>query len=89
MEAMCMGLPVIATALGGSLEQVVDGETGYLVPPAVAEALAEKISFLALDPDRAKEMGGKGKERVRQHFSLEKMMGKIQGIYELNHLPED
>ena len=46
MEAMCMGLPVVATNIGGSVEQVAEGETGYLVSPGDAGALADKLELL-------------------------------------------
>src|SRR5262249_18912916 len=57
LEAMAMHLPVIATAIGGSLDQVVDGETGFLVPPANSQALAEKLEVLMRDPALRKRMG--------------------------------
>jgi glycosyltransferase involved in cell wall biosynthesis len=81
MEAMCMGKPIIATAVGGSLDQVVDGQTGYLVPPADPDALAEKILILLEDPALRKRMGEAGAERVRMHFNLQQMVEKLEAIY--------
>jgi len=81
LEAMAMGKPVIATALGGSLDQVVDGETGYLVPPADAGALAEKIRAFFEDPNLGKVMGAAGRERVHTHFNVERMVEKVETVY--------
>ncbi len=81
MEAMAMGKPVIATAIGGSLDQVVDGQTGYLVPPADPAALAEKIRVLIQDPELRRRMGEAGTERVRMHFGVQRMLEKLETIY--------
>jgi glycosyltransferase involved in cell wall biosynthesis len=81
MEAMAMGKPVIATAIGGSLDQVTDGQTGYLVPPADPSALAEKIRVLVEDPNLRRRMGEAGAERVRTHFGVDRMVQVLQGIY--------
>jgi glycosyltransferase involved in cell wall biosynthesis len=81
MEAMCMAKPVIATAVGGSLDQVVDGETGYLVPPADPEALAKKILILLEDSDLRRRMGEAGLERIRRNFELRQMVEKLEAIY--------
>jgi glycosyltransferase involved in cell wall biosynthesis len=48
-ESMCMGVPVVATAVGGNAELVKDGQTGFLVPPGNAEALAEALRRLLTD----------------------------------------
>jgi glycosyltransferase involved in cell wall biosynthesis len=81
MEAMGMGKPVVATALGGALDQVVDGQTGYLVPPANPSALAEKLLKLIEDPLLQARMGAAGAERLRTDFSLQGMMKEIEAIY--------
>jgi glycosyltransferase involved in cell wall biosynthesis len=82
MEAMSMGLPAIATNLGGSLDQVVEGITGFLVPPADPPALAAKIELLANDPELRRRMGAAGRERIVKNFSLGKMVKKIEALYE-------
>src|SRR5579871_4025123 len=82
LEAMACRAPVVASATGGILEVVVDGETGYLVPfdqdpatrfPSNAEKfsrdLAEKISELMEDPEKARKMGEAGRRRVEEKFS--------------------
>lgn len=80
MEAMAMGLPVVATNIGGSLDQVVDGVTGLLVPPADPAALADAIEKLLLDPARRERMGRSGQDRIRSHFSLAEMVRKIEEV---------
>jgi glycosyltransferase involved in cell wall biosynthesis len=81
MEAMCMSKPVIATALGGSLDQVVEGETGFLIPPADPDALAEKILILLKDQTLRMRMGAAARKRIETHFTLSQMIKKIETIY--------
>ncbi|MEP7016373.1 MAG: glycosyltransferase, partial [Verrucomicrobiota bacterium] len=82
MEAMSMGLPVIATNLGGSLDQVVEGVTGYLVPPGDPDALAARIEVLAKDPELRRRMGAAGRERIARDFSLSDMVKKVESVYD-------
>ncbi|MEP6698427.1 MAG: glycosyltransferase [Verrucomicrobiota bacterium] len=82
MEAMSMGLPVIATNLGGSLDQVVDGVTGFLVPPGDPHSLAERIERLANDAALRRSMGAAGRERIVKNFSLSEMVKKVEAIYD-------
>ncbi len=65
IEAMMTARPVVATNIRGCREEVVDGETGYLVPVKNAEALADVLNRLALDPSIRREMGDAGLERAR------------------------
>ena len=81
LEAMAMRRPVIATAIGGSLDQVEDGETGFLVPPANPEALAEKLALLLKDSCLRQEMGEAGRKRLQQCFSIDQMLDKVEGLY--------
>ena len=80
MEAMGMGVPVIATNIGGSLDQVVDGATGFLIPPANAEALAEAIEKLMRNPELRQQMGVAGRERLHSSFALEEMVRKLEQL---------
>jgi glycosyltransferase involved in cell wall biosynthesis len=80
VEAMGMGLPVIATNMGGSLDQVVDGVTGLLVAPGDPVALADAIEKLMHDPELRTRMGAAAANRVREHFSITKMVCKIEAI---------
>ena len=80
VEAMAAGKPVVASRVGGIPDLVRHAETGYLVPPADEEALADGIKKLLDDPERAKQMGKRGKEYCRQ-FSLESMIEKLDNLY--------
>lgn len=82
MEAMCMGLPVIATNIGGSVEQVADGETGYLVPPGDPVALADKLELLLRDETLRASFGAAGRRRIAEKFTLKDMVGKIVRVYD-------
>jgi glycosyltransferase involved in cell wall biosynthesis len=80
-EAMAMGVPVVATALGGALEQVVDGQTGFLIPPGSAAELAGKVSILLKDRGLRERMGAKGRERLRECFSLQSTVTQMKSVY--------
>ncbi len=82
LDAMMQRLPVIATAVGGNLENVVDGETGYLVPPADPAAIADKILALVDDPELARRMGAAGERRVRQEYTIERVVAQMEALYE-------
>ncbi len=82
LEAMAAGKPVIATAVDGNVEQVVDGKTGLLTPPADAGAMAEAILRLARDPELAQRMGLTGRLRVEEEFGLERMTQAYLAFYE-------
>ena len=83
LEAMAQGKPVVATPVGGTAELVVDGETGVLVPPGDAAALAEALSGLLADPERARRLGEAGRERVRSEFSAARAAEEILKLYEI------
>ena len=83
LEAMAVGLPVVATAVGGTPEVVVDRVTGLLVPPGDPDALAESIARLLYDPDLRYKMGRAGRERVVNHFSVERTVERTTRLYEL------
>ena len=81
MEAMAMGLPVIATRVGGSLDQVAEGETGFLVPPGDPAALAAKLQTLMDDPSLRERMSRAGPVRIERHFLLADMVRKLERLY--------
>jgi len=81
LEAMATGLPVVATAVGGTPEVVVDGETGLLVPPRDPNALAQAITCLLREPDLRRKMGRAGRERVERHFSIEETVRQTEALY--------
>lgn len=70
MEAMASGAPVVASRLSGIPELVDDGESGLLVPPGDAEAIAAAIERLAADPDLRRRLGDAGRARVLEDFDL-------------------
>jgi glycosyltransferase involved in cell wall biosynthesis len=82
MEAMAMQLPVIATRMGGSLDQVVEEVTGLLVPPGDALALANAIQQLMSDPDLRTRMGKAGLNRIETYFTLSGMTGSMERLFE-------
>ena len=82
LEAMAASLPVVATAVGGTPEVVVDGVTGLLVPPRDPDALAQAITRLLRDPDLRRKMGRAGRERVERHFGVERMVQATEALYE-------
>jgi glycosyltransferase involved in cell wall biosynthesis len=71
LEAGAAGVPVVATAVGGTPEVVIDGETGFLVPPGRAADLADRLLRLVENPALARRMGGAARRRMEVHFSFE------------------
>ena len=82
LEAMATGLPVIATAVGGSADLVVHGQTGEIVPPADPQILARHIVAFAADPLRARNMGIAGRKRVEASFSMQAMVSIYRSVYD-------
>ena len=80
LEAMCTGLPVIATAVGGVPEMVADGITGVLVPPRNPEAMGRAVDLLAADPARRAAMGTRGRN-LAATFSIERSANAFAGVY--------
>jgi glycosyltransferase involved in cell wall biosynthesis len=78
---MRAGLPVIATAVGGIGEAVVDGETGYLVPAGDSLTMRKRICALLEDPQLRKKMGARGRERYIARFTLDRMVKNTLAIY--------
>jgi glycosyltransferase involved in cell wall biosynthesis len=81
-EYMGLGKPVVATAVGGNLELVKDGVTGYLTPPGAPEPLAEKIIELLRKPDLRQAMGASGRKFFEENLTLEKMVAETQKVYQ-------
>mgnify|MGYP001311055447 CR=1 FL=1 len=81
LEAMAARLPVVATAIGGNNDAVVEGETGLLVPVRDPLALAAAILQLAQDPDRRASFGEAGRRRVEQRFSLDVCVDRYERLY--------
>jgi glycosyltransferase involved in cell wall biosynthesis len=81
IEYMAAARPVVATDVGGAAEAVADGETGYVIRPGDVEALAARVSELLEDPERAREMGERGLQRVMEKFSCEAQLGRVEALY--------
>jgi glycosyltransferase involved in cell wall biosynthesis len=81
LESMAAGLPVVATAVGGNPEMVVEGETGLLVPPRDAAALAAALARLLSDAPLARRLGEAGRRRVAERFSLQAMCARTVDVY--------
>jgi glycosyltransferase involved in cell wall biosynthesis len=81
LDAMGRGIPVIATGVGGVFSVVSDNETGLVVPPSNSARLAERILELLADPLRARALGTKGRELVREEFSVERMVQETAELY--------
>jgi len=81
MESMAAGKPVVATNVGGSKEMIKDGITGYLVPPADSNAMANAIMDLLKSPEKAVAMGGMGRKVVQEKFTVETMVKKYEELY--------
>jgi glycosyltransferase involved in cell wall biosynthesis len=81
LEAMAQARPVVATAVGGTPELVVDGETGLLVPPDDVDALARALKRALADPGLATRMGEAGRARVERDFSLAASTARVLSLY--------
>lgn len=80
IEAMAAGLPVVATRHAGIPDVVVENETGLLVNENDIDDMARQIIFLAQNREKAKEMGAKGKDRVKTSFTLEKHIATLNNL---------
>ena len=81
IEAMAAGRPVVSTQVGGVDELVVDGQTGRLVPPGDAPALADAIAGLIRDPGRGATFGIAGRDRFAQRFTARRMAEDTARLY--------
>lgn len=81
IEAMATGKPVVATNSGGAPEIVVPEETGLLVPPENAGALAGALERLLGDAELRRRLGAAGMERARVHFDVRRVVEQVQAIY--------
>jgi glycosyltransferase involved in cell wall biosynthesis len=82
LEAMACGTPVLGADVGGIRFSVADGVTGFLVPPSDPDALAARAAELLADPERMKEMGRAGVQRVQAQFTWPKVAREISMFYE-------
>ncbi|MDX6448541.1 MAG: hypothetical protein QOD08_1004 [Gaiellaceae bacterium] len=81
IEAQAAGVPVVATAVGGIKETVVDGETGLLVPPRDPEALAAAIRWVLEHPAEAGRLADEARRRAVERYSVERMIDETLALY--------
>jgi glycosyltransferase involved in cell wall biosynthesis len=81
-QALAVGTAVVGTTVGGTPELVRDGESGRLVPPADAPALAAAILELIDDPERARALARHGQARVLAEYSMDATMARTLAVYE-------
>ncbi len=70
LEAMSVGIPVVVTDVGGMREAVTDGVDGFVVPPRDPDAIANALLAIAKDPERRRQMGAHGRQRVEADFNI-------------------
>jgi glycosyltransferase involved in cell wall biosynthesis len=82
MQALAVGVPVVSTTVGSIPDVIEDGKTGFIVPPKDPRRLAERIERLLDDAKLAAEIGRSGCRLVRECYSLDAMLAKLEGVYE-------
>ena len=81
MQALAMGIPVVSTTVGSIPDVVLEGETGFVVPPRDAHALADRIVRLLDDKDLRSRLGVNGRSLVERSYSIEKMLDRMEAVY--------
>jgi glycosyltransferase involved in cell wall biosynthesis len=82
LEAAATGLPIVATNVGGNSEVVMDGRTGFLVPPKDPRALAEAmLRLMRLPYEIRQKMGQAGRAHVEAHYALERVVDQWEALY--------
>lgn len=81
LEAQAMKLPIVCTDADGLPENVVHGETGFVVPRRDPQALADRLMLLARDPYLRREMGRAGRRRVETHFRIDTQISAFEQLY--------
>ncbi len=81
LEALAYNKPVVATRVGGVPEIIEEGVTGLLVKPANAQALADAILWVLENPEKARKMAEKGKEKVEKIFPIHRMVKETEEVY--------
>jgi len=82
LEASAAGVPIVATAVGGTPEVIADGETGYLVPSGQPHRIAESLNALLQSPTLRRTMGDAGRRRMREHFTFEAQARRYTELFE-------
>jgi glycosyltransferase involved in cell wall biosynthesis len=82
LEAMSAGKPIVASAVGGVGEAIIDGKTGLLVPPGRPELLANSIRALMANPTFAEGLGSAARDRAAERFSNDAMVRSVVQTYQ-------
>jgi glycosyltransferase involved in cell wall biosynthesis len=82
LESMAAGKPMVATRVGGNVELIQEGVTGFLVPPRDPAALATAVYKILADPVLAQHMGRQAKARIARHFSVNALAGATEQLYD-------
>lgn len=80
-QALGLGVPVVATAVGGVPELVIDGQTGLLAPKERPDCVAEGLARLAADPALAARLGAQARQHAQGHYSLTAMLDATEQVY--------
>jgi L-malate glycosyltransferase len=80
-EAMAQQKAAIGTTIGGIVEQIADGKTGFLIPPKDIDMLAEKMQCLLDRPELVEEFALNGRERYEEYFALDRMLINTENLY--------
>jgi N-acetyl-alpha-D-glucosaminyl L-malate synthase BshA len=81
LEAMAVGVPVVATSVGGTAEVVAEGETGYLRSPHDVDGMVEALERILGDGEAARKMGEAGRRRAREFFHVDKIVPQYLEVY--------
>ena len=81
IEAMGVGIPSIASAVGGILDLIDDGESGLLIPPAASDALAETIHRVLTNRELAENLGKQARQKIQNMFDNDQSIGQLETIY--------
>ncbi len=81
LEAMACGVPVVATAVGGTPAIVSDGRNGFLIPPKAPEPMSEAISHLLLDPNKHEAISRAGRQHVEHHHNFHDTVSRHEALY--------
>jgi len=83
LEAQAVGLPVIATSVGGTYGAIIDGQSGFLVPSGDVDAIVERLEFLIDDPEVWKKMGSAGRKYVTDHYDIDRINDRLVEIFNM------
>ena len=84
LEAMSLGIPTVATRVGGTPEIVADGETGILIESDNLDEFTSALKLLLEQPATRQQMADKAKQRFGERFSVAQMVEQYQKLYDIN-----